>query len=122
MAKKPVKKPIRQKAQSTSLASIPTSVLKGVGAKMVERLAKIGVNNMQDLLFHLPARYEDRTRIYPIISLMPALHVSVMGEIENTNIVLGKRRMMLCTIYDGTARMTLRFFSFSASQKNNLAP
>ncbi len=107
--------------RSTSLASIPTSVLKGVGPKMIERLAKLNINTIQDLLFHLPARYEDRTRIYAIINLLPMIHVSVQGEIEDTNIVLGKRRMMLCTINDGTGRLTLRFFNFSAAQKNSLA-
>lgn len=107
--------------KSTSLASIPTSVLKGVGPRLVEKLAKLHINNLQDLLFHLPSRYEDRTRIYPIINLLPMTHVSVLGEIEDTNVVLGKRRMMLCTIFDGTGRLTLRFFNFSAAQKNSLA-
>jgi ATP-dependent DNA helicase RecG len=106
---------------TTSLASIPTSVLKGVGPKQVERLAKININNLQDLLFHLPARYEDRTRIYLIANLMPALHVSVQGEIENTNIVFGRRKMMVCTVFDGTGRITLRFFNFSAALKNSLS-
>jgi ATP-dependent DNA helicase RecG len=108
--------------KSTSLASIPTSILKGVGPRLVERLTKIGVNTLQDLLFHLPLRYEDRTRIYLIANLLPMIHVSVQGEIEDTNIVLGKRRMMVCTIFDGTGRITLRFFNFSATQKNHLSP
>ncbi|MFT4925812.1 MAG: ATP-dependent DNA helicase RecG [Phenylobacterium sp.] len=107
--------------KSTSLASIPTSVLKGVGPRLVERLAKLNVHSLQDLLFHLPSRYEDRTRIYPIITLLPSTHVSVQGEIEETNVVLGRRRMMLCTINDGSGRLTLRFFNFSAAQKNSLA-
>lgn len=105
---------------STSLASIPVSVLKSVGPRVTQRLAKLNIRTLQDLLFHLPMRYEDRTRIYPIINLLPMSHVSVQGEIENTNIVFGKRRMMLCTIFDGSGRLTLRFFNFSAAQKNQL--
>lgn len=107
-------------SHSTSLASIPTSQLKGVGPKQVERLQRLGINTIQDMLFHLPSRYEDRTRIYPICNLMPGLHVSVQGEVEHTNIVHGRKRMMVCTISDGSARMNLRFFTFAAAQKNSL--
>lgn len=107
-------------AKSTSLASIPTSVLKGVGPKQIERLEKLGIRSIQDMLFHLPARYEDRTRIYPICDLMAGLHVSVQGEVEETNIVYGRKRMMVCTINDGTGRINLRFFTFGAAQKNAL--
>lgn len=106
--------------QTTKLDSIPVSVLKGVGPKLVEKLSKIGIASIQDLLFHLPSRYEDRTRIYPIINLMPGLHVSVIGEIQANKVILGRKRMMIITINDGTANMNLRFFNFSATQKNNL--
>ena len=45
------------------LHEIPVTALKGVGAALAEKLAKIHINNLQDLLFHLPLRYQDRTRI-----------------------------------------------------------
>ena len=101
--------------QSTSLASIPVSVLKGVGPKVVERLEKLGIRSIQDMLFHLPSRYEDRTRIYPIINLMQGMHVTVLGEVENSNVVYGRKRMLLVTISDGSGRITLRFFQFQLS-------
>ena len=87
---------------------------------MVERLAKIGVESIQDLLFHLPSRYQDRTRIYPIINLMAGLHVSVIGEITANNIILSRKRMMVVTINDGTGTMNLRFFNYSGAQTKSL--
>ena len=53
------------------LAQLPVTELKGVGAKAAEKLAKLAIVSVQDLLFHLPHRYEDRTRIYPIADLHP---------------------------------------------------
>ena len=102
------------------LSQYPVTELKGVGPKMAQRLAKLTIHTVQDLLFHLPLRYEDRTRIYPINELQAHSHLSVMGEIENCQVTFGKRRMMICQINDGTGRLTLRFFSFTAAQKNNL--
>ena len=106
--------------KSTKLASIPIKVLTGAGPKMVERLAKLGIHSIQDLLFHLPSRYQDRTRLYPIINLMAGMHVSVIGEITANNIILSRRRMMVVTINDGTANMNLRFFNYSGAQTKNL--
>lgn len=104
------------------LAQYPVNQLKGVGPKMAERLAKLHITTVQDLLFHLPMRYEDRTRIYPIAELQAHYQVSVEARIETANITQGKRRMLNVMINDGSGRLTLRFFTFSAAQKNNLQP
>ena len=53
------------------LDAIPLTALSGVGAAIADKLGRIGVHSLQDLLFHLPLRYEDRTRITPIIDLRP---------------------------------------------------
>ncbi|VEI47755.1 ATP-dependent DNA helicase RecG [Actinobacillus equuli] len=53
------------------LDGVPLTALSGVGAAIAEKLSRIGINNVQDLLFHLPYRYEDRTRITPIIDVRP---------------------------------------------------
>lgn len=96
------------------------SLLKGVGDKMLEKLQRLGLSTVQDLLFHLPLRYEDRTRVYPIAQLMPGMQVSVIGEIVDSNISHGRKRMLLCRMRDDTGSLTLRFFTFAAAQKNNL--
>ncbi|MGN4962259.1 ATP-dependent DNA helicase RecG [Aeromonas veronii] len=103
------------------LDKIPLDSLKGVGGKMLEKLERLGLATVQDLLFHLPLRYEDRTQVWPIGDLPPGLHGAVEGEIQDTQLVMGRRRMMVCRISDGTGTLTLRFFNFTAAQKNSLA-
>ncbi|MFQ2224616.1 ATP-dependent DNA helicase RecG [Aeromonas enteropelogenes] len=103
------------------LDKIPLDSLKGVGSKMLEKLERLGLATVQDLLFHLPLRYEDRTQVWPIGDLPPGLHGAVEGEIQDTQLVMGRRRMLVCRISDGTGTLTLRFFNFTAAQKNSLA-
>lgn len=105
----------------TNLASISTSSLKGVGASMATKLEKLGLVSLQDLLFHLPLRYEDRTRVTAIRDLLPGIYTNIIGEVTNNQVVQGKRRMLVVTINDGSGAVNLRFFHFSAAQKNNLA-
>jgi ATP-dependent DNA helicase RecG len=102
------------------LAQTPITELKGVGAKVAEKLLKLGLLTVQDLLFHLPHRYEDRTRIYPISDLQAHLHTSIQGEVMSCDVQFGRKRMLIVRISDGTGTVTLRFFHFSAAQKNNL--
>ncbi|MBV7599848.1 ATP-dependent DNA helicase RecG [Aeromonas sp. sia0103] len=104
------------------LDKISLDSLKGVGSKMLEKLERLGLATVQDLLFHLPLRYEDRTQVWPIGDLPPGLHGAVEGEIQDTQLVMGRRRMLVCRISDGTGSLTLRFFNFTAAQKNSLAP
>ena len=111
----------RQKEALTNLAQIPVTSLKGVGPGMATKLEKIGLVSLQDLLFHLPLRYEDRTRVTAIRDLIPGIYTNIIGEITQNEIIQGKRRMMLVTVNDGSGSINLRFFHFSASQKNNLA-
>jgi len=56
---------------------VPITDLKGVAKKVAEKLAKLGITTVQDLLFHLPLRYEDRTQIYPIAALMPGSYGTI---------------------------------------------
>ncbi|WP_349920630.1 ATP-dependent DNA helicase RecG [Aeromonas veronii] len=102
------------------LDKISLDSLKGVGSKMLEKLERLGLATVQDLLFHLPLRYEDRTQVWPIGDLPPGLHGAVEGEIQDTQLVMGRRRMLVCRISDGTGTLTLRFFNFTAAQKNSL--
>jgi Na+-driven multidrug efflux pump len=103
------------------LDAIPLNSLTGVGAAQSSKLAKIGLHTVQDLLLHLPLRYEDRTQLYKIGDLLPAIYATVEGEVLNCNITFGGRRMMTCQISDGTGILTMRFFNFSAAMKNSLA-
>ncbi|MBD3610788.1 MAG: ATP-dependent DNA helicase RecG, partial [Gammaproteobacteria bacterium] len=95
--------------------------LKGVGPRMAQRLAKLHISRVEDVLFHLPLRYEDRTRIMPIGTLRPDDHAVIQGEVQLSEIKFGKRRMLLTRISDGTGFLTLRFFHFNQAQKETLS-
>jgi ATP-dependent DNA helicase RecG len=95
--------------------------LRGVGPALAERLAKLGVTQVQDLLFILPSRYEDRTQVSAIGELRAGARAVVEGEIQLTEVAYRRRRQLLCRISDGTGSLTLRFFHFSGAQQAGLA-
>jgi len=95
--------------------------LQGVGPKLVEKLNALGISQVTDLLFHLPIRYEDRTCIHPIGSCTPGQRVLIEGRVEHAAIVRGRRSMLVVVLFDGTGRITLRFFHFHQYQKQQLS-
>jgi ATP-dependent DNA helicase RecG len=99
----------------------PVTTLKGVGQALADRLGRLGVETVQDLLFLLPLRYEDRTRIVPIGSLRPGDRAVVEGEIQLAELVFRRKRTLLVRLADGTGFLTLRFFYFSGAQQEQLA-
>ncbi len=74
-----------------------------------------------DLLFLVPHRYEDRTRLMPLGALRAGQRVVIEGEIALAEIVYRRRRTLLVRITDGTGQLTLRFFYFSRSQQESLS-
>lgn len=105
----------------TKLSQVALTTLKGVGPSMAKRLEKLSLLSVQDLLFHLPLRYEDRTRVTTIRDCLVGTHTNIIGEITSNQLTHGKRRMMVVNVNDGTGNVQLCFFSFSASQKNSLS-
>ncbi|MEJ2106133.1 MAG: ATP-dependent DNA helicase RecG [Acidiferrobacteraceae bacterium] len=99
----------------------PITILKGVGPNLAAKLERLGWHTVQDVLFHLPFRYEDRTRVTPVGSLRPGQAAVVLATIEAADVAYRRRRMLLCQISDGTGSLILRFFHFSGAQQNNLA-
>jgi ATP-dependent DNA helicase RecG len=99
----------------------PVSSLRGVGAALAARLARLGVTTVADLLFLLPLRYEDRTRVTAVGALTPGARATVEGEVQLTEVAYRRRRQLLTRISDGSGFLTLRFFYFSASQSQGLA-
>ncbi|ENM5790066.1 ATP-dependent DNA helicase RecG [Vibrio mimicus] len=106
---------------SQLLSAIPLCELSGIGAKVAEKLEKVGLHTVQDLLFHLPLRYEDRTRVYPIVQVHHGLWAAVQGKVMAVDTLFGKRKMLTVKISDGNGTLTLRFFNFTAAMKNNFA-
>ncbi|MCT7941265.1 ATP-dependent DNA helicase RecG [Shewanella holmiensis] len=97
---------------------VPITELKGVAKKMAEKLHKLGIKTVQDVLFHLPLRYEDRTQIYPIANLSFGSYGTIEAEVQSTQIIQGRRRMLICNVRDATGPLTLRFFNFSMAQRS----
>ncbi len=96
------------------------STLSGVGPKKAEALAKLDIKTLTDVLFHLPLRYEDRTRITPIAQLTHGVDAQIEGQVVDIRIAFGRRRALLCTIEDDSATAVLRFFHFSKKQQQLL--
>ncbi|MEO0423646.1 MAG: ATP-dependent DNA helicase RecG [Pseudomonadota bacterium] len=96
--------------------------LRGVGPTVAERLARLGIERLIDLLLHLPTRYEDRTRVVPIAALRPGTRAVVDGEVQHVESTFRRRRTLLVALDDGSgARLTLRFFHFSRAQQASLS-
>ena len=107
---------------AASLESTPVTELRGVGPGIAAKLAAIGIETVLDLLFHLPMRYEDRTRLHPIGDLTAGDTVLVCGRIEGADVRFGRRRSLLVTIGDGTGAMAMRLFHFNENQRRQLRP
>jgi len=99
----------------------PITAMRGVGPALALRLQRLGVAQVQDLLFVLPLRYEDRTQVVPIGAVVPGTRVVIEGDVQLTEVVHRRRRQLLSRISDRSGFLTLRFFHFSAAQQDSLA-
>ncbi len=108
-------------SEAPPLDERPVTSLRGVGPALAATLERLGLRTVQDVLFHLPLRYEDRTRVVPIGTLRPGDRAVVEGEVQLAEVVFRRRRALLCRIADGSGFLTLRFFHFSAAQQEGLA-
>ena len=103
-----------------SLDRVSINNLRGVGPQLSLKLNKLGLHSVQDLLFHLPLRYIDRTKITPIGGIQPQTEVVIEGEVRASDIVFGRRRSLVCRLQDNTGTTTLRFFHFNRAQQERL--
>ena len=101
----------------SELATVPVTALKGVGAALAEKLARVGLETLQDVLFHLPLRYQDRTRVVPIGALRPGQDAVIEGVVVGADVLMGRRRSLLVRLQDGSGTLSLRFYHFSNAQK-----
>ena len=100
----------------------PVSQLTGVGPSVAKKLAKIGIEQISDLLFHLPIRYQDRTRVHPIGSLLGGQQALIEATVEHCSVVHRKQRSLLCVLADGSGQLTMRLFHFYPNQQRMLSP
>src|SRR5947208_2002121 len=92
------------------------------GNTLADKLVRLGIAREQDLVLHLPLRYEDHTHLCPLAALKPGQAWQVEGTVANTDIQYRPRRQLVCLLEDGEAQLVLRFFHFYPSQQKALAP
>ena len=83
------------KDRLTGFADTPVTVINGVASRVAARLQRLGIETIQDLLFHLPARYEDRTQLKPLGAVEAGSEVLIQGTVELSEIRFGRWRMLL---------------------------
>lgn len=88
---------------------------------MAQTLARLNLYTVQDVLFHLPMRYLDRTCVVPVGDLAPNTSVVVEGTVVRCDVVMGRRRSLMVTLRDETGQINLRFYHFNAAQKAQFA-
>ena len=93
------------------------TTLKGVGPALAKKLEKLGLTRVEDLLFLLPLRYEDRTQLVKIGALVAGKRCLATGEVLLAETAYRGRRNLLVRISDGSGQLTLRFFHFSRQQQ-----
>jgi ATP-dependent DNA helicase RecG len=108
---------------SADPAGLPVTTLRGVGPALELALAAAGIERLADLWFHLPLRYEDRTRVLPIREVEPGMRVQVEGVIDAAERGFRFRPQLKVAISDeSAATLVLRFFHFTRAQAEQLAP
>jgi ATP-dependent DNA helicase RecG len=111
--------PAPEKASVSPVAPDPeglaqaVTALKGVGPKMAEKLEKLGVVSINDLLYFYPRRYDDYTLMKPISKLVYGEHVTVIGTIWQTSArrVRGNKTLVQSVISDGTGSVQATWFN-----------
>ncbi len=96
------------------------TALAGIGPGAAEKLKRLGIGTVRDLILHLPFRYEDRTRSVPLSELAVGEEQLVTGQVQTSRIVQGRRRALLTTIGDGHGVLNVRLFHFGARQRQIL--
>jgi len=102
--------------------SSPLTALRGVGPALAETLSRLGLHKVEDLLFLLPLRYEDRTTLHRLGALRPGMRCLTGGEVLLAETVFRGRRSLLVRIGDGSGQLTLRFFHYSRQQQAQFQP
>lgn len=99
----------------------PLQQLKGVGSKVAEALSRLHLHTIEDVLFHLPVRYEDRTVLTPLASFQLGMRVQGCGQVVSSRWAMGRKRSFLVTVQEAADTVVLRFFYTTLAQRNALA-
>lgn len=101
----------------------PLTSLTGVAEKTAEKLAKLGIATVGDLLLHFPSRYQDRTHLTPIIDILPEQYVVVQGKIIQCKAsAFRQKKRCHITLMDKSASLQIVFFHFHPSMIQKWQP
>ena len=84
--------------------------LQGVGAAAATLLEKLHIFSTDDLLFHLPRDYEDRSTIIPMNQLVVGRSYLLEGEVRSVDFPPGKKKSLAALLQDDSGKVTLRFY------------
>jgi ATP-dependent DNA helicase RecG len=101
-------------AAPAELWNLPVQYAKGVGPKRAALLARLGVASVEDALWYVPRRYEDRSALLPIAQLVPGAAATVSGSVGRVRLNrIPRRRMTVLnvTIEDGTGALQCVYFN-----------
>jgi ATP-dependent DNA helicase RecG len=123
-APKPTPKPERKHVKKREEKPLPegppaalsaaVTVLDGVGPKNAEKLGKLGINNLGDMLYHFPRRYDDYTQLKTINRLWYGEEVTVIGTVESSavrNVKGGKTKLVEVIVTDGSGALRVNWFN-----------
>lgn len=97
------------------------TALSGIGPAVAGRLERLGIVTVADALFHLPLRYQDRTRLHRMGGLRIGDEAVVEGRVDHAEVVFRRRRALVARVADGTGALTVRLFHFGRAQQQHFA-
>ena len=99
-------------------SSVMVTSIKGVGEKMGAAFLKLGIKSVEDLLFHFPVDYQDRTQLSKIADLQPDQEFVIRGTVEKVSQTFVPRKMLIVKVSDSTGHIYLRFFYYFPGLRN----
>jgi len=99
-------------------SSLLVTTIKGVGEKMGASFLKLGIKSVEDLLFHFPTDYQDRTKLSRIADLEPDQEFVIRGTVEKVSQTFVPRKMLIIRVADSTGHIYLRFFYYFPGLRN----
>lgn len=98
------------------------SALPGVGPKTVDQLARMGLESVEDMLLHVPSRYEDRTRLIAVADIADGESARFLVRVRDSRVQFGARRSLRIDAEENGEPITLRLFHFRQQQQAQWEP
>ena len=104
--------------QKIDASSLSVTTIKGVGEKLSQSFLRLGIKTVEDLLFHFPIGYQDRTKLKKIADLIPDEDFVIRGSVEKVSQTFVPRKMLLVKLKDNTGHIYIRFFYYFPGLRN----